>query len=71
MLFLPHLCCHEIFFSFHAARSTGGYLYSIGVALVSILVDLGSSAQNSVFVVGSRVSIVSLLTRPYLIYAVG
>ena len=43
---------------------TNGYLYSIGVALVNILVNLGSSAQNSVFAVGSRVLIVSLFDRP-------
>lgn len=60
----PSFCCHEMSFSFRVACSTGGYLYSIGVALVNMLVDLDSSAQNSVFIVGSRVPIVSLLNRP-------
>jgi hypothetical protein len=40
--FCPVVRCHEIPFSFRVARSTGGFLYSIGVALVNIPVDLDS-----------------------------
>ena len=45
----PFICCPEILFSFHVACYANGSLYLMGV---STFVGLGSSAQNSVFIVG-------------------
>jgi len=54
----PFNCCPETLFSFRVARSANGFLYSMGV---NSFVGLGSSAQNSVFIVGFMALIVSFL----------
>ena len=54
----PFTCCPEMLFSFHVACSASGSLYLMGA---NTFVGLGSSAQNSVFIVGFRTLIVSFL----------